>query len=41
MKRYEKLTKKQLLFLIENTPNRKLKLYLIRLLALKSMNIID
>jgi hypothetical protein len=41
MKRYEKMTKKQLIFLISNTPNRKLKLYLIRLLALKSMKIID
>ena len=40
MKRYEKLTKKQLLFLIENTPNRALKLKLIKLLALKATGII-
>ena len=40
MKRYEKLTKKQLLYLIENTPNRKLKLKLIQLLALKATGII-
>ena len=41
MKRYEKLTKKQLLFLIENTPNKALKARLIKLLVLKAMGIIS
>jgi len=40
MKRYEKMTKQQLLFLIENTPNVRLKLYLIKLLTLKATNVI-
>ena len=35
MKRYEKLTKAQLILLIQNTPNQRLKLYLIKLLTLK------
>lgn len=40
MKRYEKLTRKQLLFLISNTPNRRLKLLLIRILTLRSIGIL-
>lgn len=40
MKRYEKLTKEQLMFLIQNTPNQRLKLYLIKLLTLKVTGIL-
>jgi hypothetical protein len=40
MRRYEKMTKAQLLFLIQNTPNKRLKLYLIKLLTLKVTNVI-
>ena len=35
MKRYENLTKKELLLLIEKTPNRRLKLLLLKLLRYK------
>ena len=40
MKRYEKMTREQLLFLIQNTPNRRLKLYLIKLLTLKATGVL-
>jgi len=40
MKRYEKMTKEQLLLLIQNTPNRRLKLYLIKLLTLKATGVL-
>jgi len=40
MKRYEKMTKEQLLFLIKNTPNKRLKLKLIQLLALKATGVL-
>ena len=40
-KEYAKMTKAQLLFIIGNTKNPKLKIRLIRILALKSMGIID
>lgn len=40
MKRYEKMTKKQLLFLIQNTPNNRLKLYLLKLITLKATGVI-
>lgn len=40
MKRYEKLTRKQLLFLIQNTPNTRLKVKLIRLLTLRSIGLL-
>ena len=40
MKRYEKMTKEQLMFLIRNTPNRRLKLKLIKLLTLKATGVL-
>jgi hypothetical protein len=40
MKRYEKMTKEQLMFLIRNTPNTRLKLYLIKLLTLKATGVL-
>lgn len=39
MKRYENMTKQQLMLLIQNTPNRRLKLLLIKLLALKATGV--
>ena len=40
-RKYRKMSKEQLIFIIGNTNNPRLKIRLIRILALKSMGIID